>query len=314
MFKEKTKEILMALQYRFPVSRTPFADLASDLRVNERDLLREVRRLSAEGVIKRIGAYLSYRAEGKESYLVAVRTDDRVGSLLEKELLRRNSVSHNYLRRHHYNMWFVVKGHRALDEIREIVSRYDLSDHVVLRSVRTYKLAVKFDLWRGVSRSPQGMLPHRTSSPEDLNLNPEVLRSLKILPLVSRPFLKIAERFGTNEDDLLNLIERFLKEGILTDYGAALDGDKLDFKVNLMVMLGSGDPNRTCERICTEVPEATHVILREPIDREWPYRSYCVLHAVDLKLLEKSINKLSEISADLVIAPSERNLKPGVIR
>jgi hypothetical protein len=56
------------------------------------------------------------------------------------------------------------------------------------------------------------------------------------------------------------------------------------------------------------------VVLREPIGREWPYRSYCVLHAVDPKLLEEPLDKLSRISTDLVIVPSEKSLKPGVVR
>jgi len=55
-------ELLMALQYELPLSTTPLVDLAEKLGRKPEDVMRAVREYIEQGVVKRYGLNLNYRA------------------------------------------------------------------------------------------------------------------------------------------------------------------------------------------------------------------------------------------------------------
>ncbi len=72
------KELLMALQYELPLTTTPLVDLADNLGRNPEEVIRAVRRYREEGVVKRYGLNLNYRAFSnyKRAALVGFRAED----------------------------------------------------------------------------------------------------------------------------------------------------------------------------------------------------------------------------------------------
>mgnify|MGYP001772591511 CR=1 FL=1 len=301
-------DLLMELQYRYPLVPEPYKEIAERLKTTEEDVLRRIIKL--QGVIKRIGAYVSFRAVGKTSALVAARVDD-VNRVLES-LRSDDDVSHCYEREHYFNLWYVIKSRNKEELVEKVDKQLRGYEHLILYSKRTYKLSVKFDLIEGISRSPPEVLPERIPRLEG---NEKFLSMIRRFPLSRRPFRDIGLSLGMNEDDVIDLLERLISIGAVRDVGAALDGDLIGFSQNCMLLISSDEPDKVCRRIALEIPEATHVVLRET-PKEWKYNCYAVFHSRDKEKAEEIISAVvSNLSLDEFLpVMSRRNLKPGVIR
>lgn len=100
-------QLLDQWQRDFPLSPTPFADIAEALGVGEEEVLAHARELIAEGTISRIGAVVRPNTVGA-STLAAVAAPADEAERIARAISARPEVNHCYLREHAYNIWFVV--------------------------------------------------------------------------------------------------------------------------------------------------------------------------------------------------------------
>lgn len=310
-------DILMEAQYRFPVTPEPFRDMAETLGMGEEQLLDRLRRLKELRVVKRIGYYLNYRSQRRVAALVALRVPGPSLGAVRQLTRASRDVTHSYLRDHPwYNVWIVVKkcSRGELEEyVEELAQMVGAEDYAILYGKRTYKLSVKYDLRRGVSWSLQGKLPEKVPSIEDLGVPRTLVMDLRRgLPLKPGPYREIASRHGLGVEELLGLVEEMLDKGVLGDPGAALDGEKLGFKSNAMVVLPCED---CCEWVANNVAEATHVVLRETVPGKWEYPCYFMVHARRRGTAVEVAHRVSgSLGVDASPIFSLENLKPGVVR
>jgi DNA-binding Lrp family transcriptional regulator len=100
--------IVNRLQEGFPVVARPFAAVASELGLDEDDLIARVGRLVDEGALTRFGPMYQVERMGGAFSLAALRVPradfDRVARIVDA----MPEVAHNYERAHDYNMWFVL--------------------------------------------------------------------------------------------------------------------------------------------------------------------------------------------------------------
>ncbi|MET1128723.1 MAG: Lrp/AsnC family transcriptional regulator [Thermoproteota archaeon] len=320
---EATIDVLMELQYNFPLTPTPYADVASRLGLSEDFVLTALRRLKDSGILKRVGFYLNYRASGLAAALVAFSTRGRFSSLVD-ELRRDELTTHSYLRSHPvYDVWIVTKAEsreRLLEKVRRLALRHNIERYIVLFSAKTYKLSVKYDLRRGISRAGRwSMVAQNPPSPQQLGVDPAILRRLRSLPLESRPYKSVAEAHGLTEEEVVSMAREMLSKGVLGDPGAALDGHKVGFRENGMVVVGGDNIEVTCSRIAEAVEEATHVVLREPHPPgSWDKPCYFMVHATSKNLLEAVVSdRMDALGVDrkqYEIIYSLEDLKPGTVR
>ena len=101
------RHLLNDRQRDFPLTPTPFADIAEALGVDEAAVLREARALVAEGLASRVGAVVRPNTVGA-STLAAVAAPEDEASVVAETIGRRPEVNHCYRREHVYNIWFVV--------------------------------------------------------------------------------------------------------------------------------------------------------------------------------------------------------------
>lgn len=122
---ELEKRLLNDFQREFPLSSTPFADLALELGVSQQEVIDRLRSLVERGAISRIGAVLRPKRVGA-STLAAMAVPK---SRLNKVATLVNSypqVNHNYEREHRYNLWFVVTAGDE-DELQYVLK--DIEQH-----------------------------------------------------------------------------------------------------------------------------------------------------------------------------------------
>jgi len=104
---ELDRRLLNDFQHGFPLSPTPYADMARALGVTEAEVLEALSRFKAEGSISRVGAVVRPNTVGV-STLAAIAVPpaelERVAALVSSY----TEVNHNYEREHQMNLWFVV--------------------------------------------------------------------------------------------------------------------------------------------------------------------------------------------------------------
>lgn len=105
---ETDRLILNSLQDEFPVSPTPFEDVATTLGLTEADLLARLSAMKEARVITRFGPFFDAAAMGGAFCLCAMAVPESEFDAVVTKVNAHPEVAHNYERTHRLNMWFVL--------------------------------------------------------------------------------------------------------------------------------------------------------------------------------------------------------------
>lgn len=101
------RKILNCLQEDIPFASKPFKILSKRLGIKEDELLKQIRRLKKNGVIRNFSSHLNHRKLGFTSTLIALKVPFNKVDSLAKKIIRYPEVTHCYLRQGEYNLWLV---------------------------------------------------------------------------------------------------------------------------------------------------------------------------------------------------------------
>ena len=101
------KKLVNGWQKGFPLTERPFAVIATELGIDEQQVITILQDLKSRGILSRLGAVVQPNTVGASS-LVAMAVDpgelDSVAAIVCSE----TCVNHNYEREDELNLWFVV--------------------------------------------------------------------------------------------------------------------------------------------------------------------------------------------------------------
>ena len=143
------KKILNILQTGFPLEAEPYRIVGERVGIDEDEVLRRVKKLGEEGVIRRIGAVFEPRALGYVSTLCAAKVPP---SKMKQFVEAANSypgVTHNYRRSHEYNVWFtfIAPTRKEIDKaLGEIKEKTGIADILDMPAKRVFKIDATFEL------------------------------------------------------------------------------------------------------------------------------------------------------------------------
>jgi DNA-binding Lrp family transcriptional regulator len=143
------RKLLNEIQANFPLTQRPYKDLGVRLSCSEDIILRRIKRLKKERIIRRIGGNFDSQRIGFTTTLCAAKVSDDSIEKFVRVVNKYPGVTHNYCRDHHYNIWFtfVAPTMKAIEgHIDEIMKRTGVNDILNLPAVKRYKIAVHFDL------------------------------------------------------------------------------------------------------------------------------------------------------------------------
>jgi len=109
---ELTQKLLNEYQHHFPLTSTPYADIAERLGVAEATVLELLKELDLNGVLSRVGAVFRPNRVGV-STLAAMAVPEHKLEKIADIISAYSAVNHNYEREHHFNLWFVVTAENA---------------------------------------------------------------------------------------------------------------------------------------------------------------------------------------------------------
>jgi DNA-binding Lrp family transcriptional regulator len=146
---ELDKAILNEIQSHFPIVSRPYAEVGRRVGVSEEEVIRRVKQMTAAGVIRRIGANFTSRKLGYTSTLCAAQVPEELLARFAQVVNRYPEVTHNYLRRHRYNVWFtlIAESQARLAKILEEISKASgVAEILSLPAREVFKIKVDFPL------------------------------------------------------------------------------------------------------------------------------------------------------------------------
>jgi len=102
------KKVINDLQGGFPVCTHPFAEAASRIGIDEKLLIDVIDSLQKRNIITRFGPLFDIQKIGGNFCLCAISTPPDTWEKTAEQINALPEVAHNYLRKHEYNLWFVL--------------------------------------------------------------------------------------------------------------------------------------------------------------------------------------------------------------
>ena len=145
------KRILDIIQTDFPLESRPYAVIGERLGISEEEALERVRRLRQTKIIRRLGANFQSKKLGFRSTLCAAKVPADKMDEFVAEVNSHVGVTHNYLRRHAYNIWFSVIGPswQAVCDLLDSITAKTGIPILNLPASRIYKIRVDFKMEEG---------------------------------------------------------------------------------------------------------------------------------------------------------------------
>ncbi len=304
-FSSSETALLNRIQSDFPLLAEPFAHLAAELNQSAQDLLSTIERLKRLEIIRTISAIFNTESLGYQTSLIAFEVPEQHIEKAAQVINEHPGVSHNYLRNHHFNIWFTlaVDAKSSLKETVSVLKELSgAADYLILRNEKFFKIGMMLDVGGGKSHAPgnysarrnTNKAPRRTLSREERE---SVRMLLEDLPLVPRPFQALVEQQETflTEQQLIELGQTLKTEGIMRRYAAVIRHYKAGFTSNAMTVWkpkADADINSVTTPFIQE-STVTHLYLRTVYPGKWEYPLFAMIHAKTDESLHSKVRQLA---------------------
>lgn len=142
----RDRELLNEIQAGFPVEPHPYRVLGAKLGMEEKEVLRRIVSLRKAGIIRRLGASINSRQIGFVSTLLAAQVPPERFESFVRTVNECPGVTHNYERKHRYNVWFTLiasSGEEKERIIQELMAKTRIQIHE-FPAKRIFKIRVDF--------------------------------------------------------------------------------------------------------------------------------------------------------------------------
>jgi DNA-binding Lrp family transcriptional regulator len=141
------RRLLNDFQQDFPLSSTPYADMARRLGVTEEAVLTRLAALKQAGAISRVGAVVRPNTVGV-STLAAMAVPREELETVAAIVNGYAEVNHNYEREHRLNLWFVAAASDAarLQQVLDEIAHRTGHEVLSFPLVEDYHIDLGFDL------------------------------------------------------------------------------------------------------------------------------------------------------------------------
>jgi DNA-binding Lrp family transcriptional regulator len=311
------KQLCTILQKGIPVCQKPFAEIADNLNVSEKQVLDQIRQLKETGIIRRFRAIINPRSLGNASTLVTAHVPEDKLHLITQAINSFSGVSHNYLREHFYNLWFTLQ-EQTETQLEEIIADlhkcFEIDCHS-LPVVRTFKLDVQFNVEDEKPNKKRSAISKPLNQKIELNTNEKkILTKLqKELEITEEPFSFLSDD-ELSIEDVLNIIISLIEKGVIRRIAAVLYYQKLGFNANALFACEVPEERiiETGEKLA-QLEIVSHCYQRKTFDG-WPYNLFAMLHGHDINEINEEVNKFIEtekiISFQLLPSTAELKKEP----
>jgi len=293
------KQILNEIQWTFPLASQPFHEIAKKFDISPEVVKERLSNLKKSGVLRQLSAIFDTRKLGYKSSLVAMEIEPDKLEHVASQINRHPGVSHNYERKHQFNLWFTLAtppGSDLKTEVDKFQKIPGILKTRMLPTIKLFKIGVKLEMVEDKkhevkpSEEKKKILDVKFVPTEE---DKEFIRELqKDLDITDKPFLKAAQKLGMSEDQIFEKLKHYEEIGVMRRYAAILRHRDVGFVANGMIVW------KVPEQRITEVgeklgafPQVSHCYQR-PVYPDWPYSVFSMIHC---KSQEEATDMAKEI-------------------
>jgi DNA-binding Lrp family transcriptional regulator len=277
--------LLNDFQRGFPLVPEPFRAIAAECGLDEAGALAALQAWTAAGIVSRVGAVFAPRRVGASALAALAAPVERLDEIAAR-VSAVAEVNHNYQREHAYNLWFVITA-ASVRRLQEIVAAIEDDTGcavVVLPLEEEFHIDLGFDLAGGTRSAAVAAAASPLPAHGDACALPGIERRLMAalqggIPLEPRPFDVIGRAAGLSEGMVIELIERWLSDGLVKRFGVVVRHHELGYHANAMCVWDVPDVevSRIGRLLATE-PAVTLCYRRRRAPPAWPYNLFCMIH------------------------------------
>lgn len=143
------RRLLNRVQSDFPLTATPYREIAGELGLGEAEVISRLGRLRKSGVIRRMGGNFFPKKLGYVSTLCAAKVPPDRLERFAAAVNRYSGVTHNYLREDAFNVWFtfIAPSPEDIDAALADIRRETGVESILnLPAIRLFKIRAQFEL------------------------------------------------------------------------------------------------------------------------------------------------------------------------
>ncbi len=121
----------------------------------------------------------------------------------------------------------------------------------------------------------------------------KILTLIHKLPVCSQPYQVVAEQVGLSEEEVLERIKGYVKNGFIRRMGITINHFLSGFDANAMVAwrVDKQDVDRVGDTLAA-IPSVTHCYERS-VSGDWEYNIFAMFHARTKKELEQTVKDIA---------------------
>ena len=302
-FSTTEQQILDIIQSDFPLAVRPYQAIGQRIGKTEQDVINILWSLKERQIIRQISAIFNGKFFGFDTALISFQIAEHALERTAQIVNAHPGVSHNYQRKHPFNLWFTLSVPHALDMTRHVQTLARLSScstYLYLPGVKTFKRRVQFDMTANPTKleapSQNSGSPSKMSS--KITLSKEIQYSImdelqKDLPLISRPFADIARQFQIEEEELFQFLAYLKTSQKMSRFAAILYHRNIGYNANVMVVWDVPEEIvQAFGEYAAEQREISHCYERVTYP-EWPYNFYTMIHGRTHEFTQQVIDALA---------------------
>jgi len=147
MVDELEKKIIHHLQDTIPLTKKPFAAIATKIGISEKNLIDRIKRLKEKGTLRRFGATLYHQQAGvKTNVMVAWNVPENIVDEVGTLMAGFKEISHCYRRKTQgdweYNLFTMIheKNKKDFEKLLDnIIETTGVKDYIMLPTLKEFK-------------------------------------------------------------------------------------------------------------------------------------------------------------------------------
>jgi DNA-binding Lrp family transcriptional regulator len=313
------QKLCKVLQKGLGICERPFEEIAKNLDSNEKEIIKQTLQLKEQGILRRIGPVINYVSLGRVSTLVTTSIKEEKIQEVTNAVNALSNVSHNYLRRHNFNLWFTLQGITEKEisgTLESLERKLDVTFHT-LPSLEVFKLDVRFDI---EEKNPLAV-DEDYYVPDDKVVKLEeterkVISGLQQgVKIVSRPF-DFLYNSQLDKKKVLDVIQGLIAKGVIRRIGGIVNHRKLGFEANVMFVCEVPVQNLSqVGRRLACFKAVSHCYERKTFEG-WPYNLFAMIHAQKKEQIQQLITTFtdSEDIKSFALLETDREVKKEPVK
>jgi len=279
------KDLLNEIQWSFPLVPMPYHELAKKFNISPEKIKEKLITLKSAGVIRQLSAIFDTRKLGYKSSLVAMKVDSDKLVDVANIINNHPGVSHNYERKHDFNLWFTIATPPGTN-VKTEVDKFSILPGVqatrMLPTIQMFKIGVKLDMNENKKQDIKPSEKKKKVVHVDFvatDDDKKYVRELqKDLDIIDRPFQKSAQILGITEEELFEKIRYYENIAVIRRFAAILRHRDVGFVANGMIVWKV--PEERIDEVGAKLgafPQVSHCYQR-PSYPDWPYNVFSMIH------------------------------------